>query len=406
MNIRITFQGTTQSLDVDNSMTTADLLMIAAMEVNATPEDHHLEFNGSKLPTNTTTLLQNNIPNNANLYLKSNRKRSSNSTNRDILSAAFQGLKKGTQNKSIPKIDFSSINVGNIQTVSTPTTVSLSPSETSHYRMMFHMLKTNPSMKAQLSQTYPGALEAVANNNQDKFLEYFRKIKEEEQTVKKKMFAAIANPDAPETKKYLEDVKKKEDIAQNLNYTMEYHPEAFGRVFMLYISCKINGNAVKAFIDSGAQFSIMNLTTAKTCKIDNLIDERFQGVAQGVGTRKIMGQIHCAQLQIETGFFATTFHIMDDDSMPLIIGLEFLKRHQASIDLAKNALVLPHSNIETRFLNENELPAQINASMDTSPDTDLEKKVSQITEMGYSRQQAEQALQQAGGSLELAISML
>lgn len=211
---------------------------------------------------------------------------------------------------------------------------------------------------------------------------------------KKQMFAAIANPDAPETKKYLEDVKKKEDIAQNLNYTMEYHPEAFGKVFMLYINCKINGVAVKAFIDSGAQMSIMNLTTSKLCKIDNLIDERFQGVAQGVGTRKIVGQIHCAQIQIESGFFATTFHLMDDDNMPLIIGLEFLKRHQASIDLAKNALVIPSSGIQTRFLNENELPSQeIGSPQMNTSNPDLEKNISKISGMGFSKEQAKQALE-------------
>lgn len=79
---------------------------------------------------------------------------------------------------------------------------------------------------------------------------------------------------------------------------MEHYPETFGAVTMLYVACEVNGFPMKAFVDSGAQTTLMSLSCARSCNLEHLIDKRFQGMAYGVGTQKIIGRIHQAQLKL------------------------------------------------------------------------------------------------------------
>ncbi|XP_019691794.1 protein DDI1 homolog 2 isoform X2 [Felis catus] len=165
-----------------------------------------------------------------------------------------------------------------------------------------------------------------------------------------------ADPFDLEAQAKIEEDIRQQNIEENMTIAMEEAPESFGQVVMLYINCKVNGHPVKAFVDSGAQMTIMSQACAERCNIMRLVDRRWAGIAKGVGTQKIIGRVHLAQVQIEGDFLACSFSILEEQPMDMLLGLDMLKRHQCSIDLKKNVLVIGTTGSQTTFLPEGELP--------------------------------------------------
>ena len=93
-----------------------------------------------------------------------------------------------------------------------------------------------------------------------------------------------------------------------------------------------------------------------------LVDRRWAGIAKGVGTQKILGQavilnevsrntyffspgrVHMAQIQIEKDYLTSSFSILEEQPMDMLLGLDMLKRHQCCIDLKVGKEIL-HSTI-------------------------------------------------------------
>ena len=223
-----------------------------------------------------------------------------------------------------------------------------------NFHQQVQQLMADPSQRAIFRERWPSlaqALDSGDTNKAAKLLEDHWKAKKEED---ERLRRAEANPEDPENQKYLEERIRQQNVDQSLMEAQENFPEMFGTVVMLYIECKgtdllsfiqlsrviktsvarrhgphipnsksykVNGQDVKAFVDSGAQMTIMSAACAQRCNIMRLLDKRFAGIAKGVGTQKILGRIHTGQIQIKESFIPQSFSVMEDQPMELLIGL-------------------------------------------------------------------------------------
>lgn len=146
-------------------------------------------------------------------------------------------------------------------------------------------------------------------------------------------------------------------IDENYQLAMNENPESFAQVYMLYIEVEVNKTKIKAFVDSGAQTTIMSKDCAIKCNMLDMVDPRFAGVAMGVGQAKILGKVHLAPLSIGGQFYNASFSVMDQvQGVDLLIGLDLLKRYQCNIDLKNDVLHIGTTDQTVPFLTEADLP--------------------------------------------------
>lgn len=223
--------------------------------------------------------------------------------------------------------------------------------------LLQQMLLANPHELALLKERNPPLAEALLSGDLEKFTKVLLEQQQDRAKREQERIRLLtADPFDIDAQAKIEEDIRQHNVEENMTIAMEEAPESFGQVVMLYINCKVNGHPVKAFVDSGAQMTIMSQACAERCNIMRLVDRRWAGIAKGVGTQKIIGRVHLAQVQIEGDFLPCSFSILEDQPMDMLLGLDMLKRHQCSIDLKKNLLLIGTTGTETRFLSEAELP--------------------------------------------------
>jgi Aspartyl protease len=108
----------------------------------------------------------------------------------------------------------------------------------------------------------------------------------------------------------------------------------------LQIPCEINGYIIPAIVDTGAQVTVMSESCAKRCRVANQIDGRFSGQAVGIGSSDILGRIDELLMRVGPITYHNKVSILRQSRVDLIIGLDFLRRFGAEINLEKKMLKL------------------------------------------------------------------
>ncbi|KAL8734287.1 MAG: hypothetical protein Q9181_003234 [Wetmoreana brouardii] len=360
------------TLDVGPEMTIADLKAAIQSDSRVPPQAQVLYHNGQELRDDSISLGQANIKQDDMLGLLVRNTRSqtpsnSNSTRRSLAPNA-------------------------------PNQAARGPGPIADAEMIRLQALGNPAVLNQVraqSQDLANAVNDPSRWNQ--IFGQMQRQRDEAEAEKARELALLnADPFNVEAQAKIEEIIRQERVMENLQQAMDYHPEAFGRVHMLYIDVEVNGNKVKAFVDSGAQATIMSPSCAERCGITRLIDTRYGGQAVGVGTAKILGKVHSAQIKVGSLFLYCAFSVLEGKDVDLLFGLDMLKGHQACIDLKRGKLVI--QDVEVPFLGEADIPKRDFApakeemvrgpsGMSTSAITGATQPSSQVSENTASQQE-------------------
>jgi DNA damage-inducible protein 1 len=409
------------NLDVPSEMTLTDIKGLIESELDVSPVAQELSRDGQPLLDNSKSLEQ--------LEMKDG----------DLLGLRVRSRQQNSQSRA-------------------QTSAQSNPDAE---RIRLHMLGDARFME-RVRQENPRLADAATDSVrfQTAWQEEHRRIRAQQEEQERQYELLEDDPFNTDAQQKIEKLIQQQQIAINIEKAMEENPESFARVSMLYIDVTVNNVPIKAFVDSGAQTTIMSPDAAARCNITHLIDKRWGGMARGVGTAKILGRVHHAYIQIGQYQAASSFTVMEGKDVDLLLGLDMLKKHQMCIDLSKNALRVQEDEIQ--FLPEHEIPKMLEEALENEPKVTgpggatigaktgtveapqqaqstssasagpsstqqvppptqnvapapaafgqarpiTEQSIRQVMEMGFSRENAIMALQQAQGNVELAAGIL
>ncbi|KAJ1278386.1 hypothetical protein BS78_04G075500 [Paspalum vaginatum] len=309
-------------------------------------------------------------------------------------------------------------------------------------------IRSDSQLMAQLLQNDPQLAQAILGDDINELQNILRSRHQQRMEHKRKQEEELAllyaDPFDVEAQRKIEAAIRQKGIDENWEAALEHNPEAFARVVMLYVDMEVNGVPLKAFVDSGAQSTIISKSCAERCGLLRLLDQRYRGVAVGVGQSEILGRIHVAPIKIGHLFYPCSFTVLDAPNMEFLFGLDMLRKHQCMIDLKDNVLRVGGGEVSVPFLQEKDIPAHIrdeeklsklasslgqatgesSKARESTPDVaqrtapagapvanppqggGFEAKVTKLVELGFDRASVIQALKLFNGNEEQAAAFL
>ena len=219
---------------------------------------------------------------------------------------------------------------------------------------------TSPDDLNTLFNTNPELAEAIVSGNTAKVEGIVRKqVEEAEKKRKDEEMEYIrlmnSDPNDPQVQEKIAKIIKQKNIDENLRQAEEYMPETLFPVHMLFINLEINKKKVVALVDTGAQSTVMSQDLCQKCDLLNLCDNRYSGIAKGVGTSRIIGVVHAAQMNINNKVLMAKITVIENASIGFIFGLDNMRAHRCTIDLNQNGLVFPDIGVTAKFLSDGEI---------------------------------------------------
>ncbi|KAL0362971.1 UNVERIFIED_CONTAM: protein DNA-DAMAGE INDUCIBLE 1 [Sesamum calycinum] len=290
-------------------------------------------------------------------------------------------------------------------------------------------LRSDSNVMAQLFQSDPELAQAILGNDLNKLQDLLRVRNRQRSELRRQQEEELAllyaDPFDVEAQKKIEAAIRQKGIDENWAAALEYNPEAFARVVMLYVDMEVNGVPLKAFVDSGAQSTIISKSCAERC--GDAVRFMFFQIVKAFG------------YSIGSIFYPCSFLVLDAPNMEFLFGLDMLRKHQCIIDLKENVLrvgggevavpFLAEKDIPTRFLDEERHAKEASSSgaqatsatkessgtpggpsgstgKSTFQGPEFEAKVAKLVELGFGREQVIQALKFFDGNEEQAAGFL
>ena len=129
---------------------------------------------------------------------------------------------------------------------------------------------------------------------------------------------------------------------------------------LLHVACEVSGRMVEMMVDTGAQTSVISSSLMQTLNLEHKLNRRWQGIASGVGTARILGRIENCPVQIGQVEFLLVFIVIDVTEPLLLLGIDQMRRFRCLVDLERNKLVFGgRDGVEVDFLPSDPRHARI-----------------------------------------------